>query len=60
MNEVLRAKNYQSARNVAESDLQAKVVRLESRVGELDSLMKQQRMQYARVCKQLQQAMRKV
>lgn len=59
MNEVFRAKNHQAVRSVAEIELSAKVVRLESRVGELDSLMKQQRMQYARVCKQLQQAARK-
>jgi hypothetical protein len=60
VNQVFRAKNYQPSRSAAEIELEAKVMRLESRVGELDFLMKRQRMQYAKVCKQLQQAARKV
>lgn len=59
MNQVLRLKHHQPSKSASEIELASKVARLESRVEELDSMMKRQRMQYAKVCQQLQQAMRK-
>lgn len=60
MSQVLRLKHHQPSKSVSEIELTSKVARLESRVEELDSMMKRQRMQYAKVCRQLQQAMRKL
>ncbi len=52
--EVFRAKNYQPARSTFDAELSARVVRLEVRVEQLNSMAKRHQGQYAKVCQQLQ------